>query len=904
MKKKILLLVSCILALGLAAYAQDSRSRTPQTVVSDVLARTPSQNAADAALDASDLAVSAPATVRILSGFLTDAAVKAKAEYALSNLSSYASSHPDVAGKVLEGFESAILASGDPVAKDFLLRQMIAPSGKNEAPFFTRFASDPALAATAVGALVNLGAKDQILYLLGSGSAPLTLLAPAVSDLGLDVAEPLLVNAASSASGTDLAAACKALGEIGSASSLALLKEKSPADEVVLLKRLSPSPAALKEAGRLLDSGDSFIRCAAADVLLGGNSPKKALSLLGKLLDSPDRALRNSALASATDALGPGKVMSLLDKKYDRLAPEAKADVLNWAGDSKVSEALPKVLASFNEDGETGAAAIRSAALIGGDKAISALIDALSTDKASLAVDALLRTKGDVSGAVASALKDAEGVRGGFLSMLAGTRRVKAAADDVIRLCSDPVASKAASLSLEGVVSEKHIPALAALLDNAKGDINDYIKALSTAIKPLESADALAKVKSFMAASPNPEYYDQVIASIATPEALDFLRNRFRSEGDKTAQAALLSVDSPLVIKDLKEAGRTNDGYLGRYVSALSKYETNPDALRFGYADALNMTSRPEVKADILGKVGDMPLMKSFLLAGSYLDDPSDKVRYAAAQAVKKIASKCTEEINYDDLKSCLEKSKAIFKAHGSADDGYAVDEIDKMLLEAAPSEKSELTAEEKRLGFEMLFDGTDLSKWHGDKEGYTPVNGTIYVSANYGATGNLYTNKQYRNFIYRFEFCFLESGVNNGVGIRTPEGVDAAFDAMCEVQILDHDAPIYAGLQPYQVHGSVYGVVPAKRIVHKPLGEWGCEEIIVKGDHIKVTVNGEVVVDADIRKVVKGHNVAPDGSSVNPYTVDHRNHPGMFNPRGYISFCGHGAGLKIRNVRILELPD
>jgi hypothetical protein len=220
------------------------------------------------------------------------------------------------------------------------------------------------------------------------------------------------------------------------------------------------------------------------------------------------------------------------------------------------------------------------------------------------------------------------------------------------------------------------------------------------------------------------------------------------------------------------------------------------------------------------------------------------------------------------------------------------VDEIDKILSELKPAPLSQLTDEEKAQGFEMLFDGSGLDKWHGDREGYTPVNGTLYVSAGYGSTGNLYTNKEYRNFVYRFEFCFLTPGVNNGVGVRTPEGVDAAYQGMCEVQILDHDAPQYAKLREYQVHGSVYGVIPAKRIVHKPLGEWSTEEIRVEGDHIKVTVNGEVIVDGDVRKAAaKG-------------TVDGREHPGLTNKKGFISFCGHGEGLKIRNVRILDLGE
>ena len=68
------------------------------------------------------------------------------------------------------------------------------------------------------------------------------------------------------------------------------------------------------------------------------------------------------------------------------------------------------------------------------------------------------------------------------------------------------------------------------------------------------------------------------------------------------------------------------------------------------------------------------------------------------------------------------------------------------------------------------------------------------------------------------------------------------------------------------------------------------------------VTVNGEVIVDGNIRKACKGHNIAPDGSNENPYTVDHRNHPGLFRKSGLISFCGHGAGVKFRNIRIKDL--
>ena len=221
---------------------------------------------------------------------------------------------------------------------------------------------------------------------------------------------------------------------------------------------------------------------------------------------------------------------------------------------------------------------------------------------------------------------------------------------------------------------------------------------------------------------------------------------------------------------------------------------------------------------------------------------------------------------------------------------------------ELPPTPRFELSPEEAAEGFEVLFDGTSMHKWTGNTTNYVPLDGTIYVTAQYGGSGNLYTKKEYADFVLRFEFAFDREGVNNGIGIRTPMGVDAAYHGM-EIQVLDHDAPIYKNLRVYQQHGSVYGIIPAKRVKFPPLGTWNVEEIRAVGDRITVTVNGEVILDGDIREACQGHNVAPDGGKKNPYTVDHRNHPGLFNASGHIGLLGHGAGIKFRNIRIKELP-
>ena len=66
-------------------------------------------------------------------------------------------------------------------------------------------------------------------------------------------------------------------------------------------------------------------------------------------------------------------------------------------------------------------------------------------------------------------------------------------------------------------------------------------------------------------------------------------------------------------------------------------------------------------------------------------------------------------------------------------------------------------------------------------------------------------------------------------------------------------------------------------------------EEIIADGSHIKVTVNGTLIVDADLSKIDK--------------TPDHQKHPGLHNAKGYVGWLGHGDPVAFRNVRIKELP-
>ena len=193
--------------------------------------------------------------------------------------------------------------------------------------------------------------------------------------------------------------------------------------------------------------------------------------------------------------------------------------------------------------------------------------------------------------------------------------------------------------------------------------------------------------------------------------------------------------------------------------------------------------------------------------------------------------------------------------------------------------------------GFTPLFNGEDLRGWllvykKQSGTGYLVEDGKIVCPKDGG--GNLLTVDEYSNFVLRFEFM-MEPGGNNGLGIRAPISGDVAYTGM-EIQILDHDHERYKGwLKPWQRHGSVYNVVPAKADNLKPAGEWNEEEIVADGSKITVKLNGMVITEADLSTVT------------DPEIL--KKHPGIKRTTGRVGFLGHGTRVEFRNIRIKELP-
>ncbi|BCX48130.1 glycosylhydrolase [Haloferula helveola] len=189
--------------------------------------------------------------------------------------------------------------------------------------------------------------------------------------------------------------------------------------------------------------------------------------------------------------------------------------------------------------------------------------------------------------------------------------------------------------------------------------------------------------------------------------------------------------------------------------------------------------------------------------------------------------------------------------------------------------------AEEAPMKFVPIFDGKTLDGWKGD--GYVVEDGAIVCTPK---GRNLVSDKIYANYVLDFQFK-LPPGGNNGIGIHYPGQGDAAYTGM-ELQVLDNTAEKYKGkLKPYQFHGSIYTMVPAKQGFLKPVGEWNQQRITVHGPHVRVELNGTVITEANLDELNKKFP----------------KHEGAKRRAGHIAMCGHGDKVAFRGFKICELP-
>ncbi|NOY82965.1 MAG: DUF1080 domain-containing protein [Kiritimatiellaeota bacterium] len=190
--------------------------------------------------------------------------------------------------------------------------------------------------------------------------------------------------------------------------------------------------------------------------------------------------------------------------------------------------------------------------------------------------------------------------------------------------------------------------------------------------------------------------------------------------------------------------------------------------------------------------------------------------------------------------------------------------------------------------GWEVLFDGSELTKWQFKPDGWTVEAGTMALKP---GGGYIWTREQFGDFVLDLEFKLAEKS-NSGVFIRTAD-IRNPVQTGIEIQLLDT-----FGKVPPDKHdcGAVYDCLAPTQDAVKAPGEWNRMVITCRGSRIAVVLNEKPIIDMDLDRWIEPRR-NPDGSE-NKFQTAFKDMP----RRGHIGFQDHGDPVWFRNVRIKQL--
>lgn len=213
----------------------------------------------------------------------------------------------------------------------------------------------------------------------------------------------------------------------------------------------------------------------------------------------------------------------------------------------------------------------------------------------------------------------------------------------------------------------------------------------------------------------------------------------------------------------------------------------------------------------------------------------------------------------------------------------------------AAQAADNTLTDQEKKEGWQLLFDGKSTKGWMTPKEKPLPASHVQDGALNpHPCDYMLVYEKPLENYVLALDFK-LTPKCNSGIFIRTSPlkprpGFDVGFNGM-EVAIQESET---AG---FHDTGAIYDLVKPQKNALKPVGEWNHIQITSDRNILAVELNGEPITRMDLDQWTE-KNKRPDGSD-HKFDVVYKDHP----RKGYIGLQDHGSDCWYRNIKLKVLP-
>ena len=215
------------------------------------------------------------------------------------------------------------------------------------------------------------------------------------------------------------------------------------------------------------------------------------------------------------------------------------------------------------------------------------------------------------------------------------------------------------------------------------------------------------------------------------------------------------------------------------------------------------------------------------------------------------------------------------------------------------------LTDAEKKDGWELLFNGNDLTGWHvykGDesKNAWSVDDKALHYQPQEGKWGDILTDKEYQNYVLELEWKIQDCG-NSGIfyNVHEADEFDATWKTGVEMQVLDNVCHPDASIITHRA-GDLYDLIKCKYETVKPAGQWNQARLVINNGKVEHWLNGHKLVefemwtaewDAMVAKSKFSKENMPDAKF------------GEYK-KGHVALQDHGDKVWFRNIKIKQLSE
>lgn len=175
----------------------------------------------------------------------------------------------------------------------------------------------------------------------------------------------------------------------------------------------------------------------------------------------------------------------------------------------------------------------------------------------------------------------------------------------------------------------------------------------------------------------------------------------------------------------------------------------------------------------------------------------------------------------------------------------------------AMAQQSNTLSRQEKKDGWQLLFNGHNLNGWHSYLEkspgkDWKVKNGTIMLVKNnnddYKSCADLTTNKEFENFDLKLEWK-MKPGVDSGVMFYVHESPKyrETYETGPEMQIADLYGTIPDSRILKERAADIFDLIPVDTEEVRRAGKWNQYEIISDKGHLQLFENGHKVIDTHL---------------------------------------------------------